>query len=384
MDKLEDYLNSKELEMLDMLKTMVEYESPSRNRILTNKFCDYLEDLFGKIGKVTRIVHENKRQKVGDDLKVEFGDGEEQILVLCHMDTVWEEGEIQKRGFNIEDNIVSGPGVYDMKFGLLQIFWVLKALNDNNVKLNYKVVVYINSHEEIGSIQSTPYFKEEAQKSKCVFVLETSAQGGLKIQRKGVRVYNIKAYGKNAHAGGAHSFGVNAIKELAYQIIDIESMTDYNEGITVNVGYMKGGREVNVIPDHAEAKFEVRYWSKEQGEKIDKKLMNLKPKLIGSKLEITLYRMSDPLERKENSIRLYKFAENVGKKLGVELHEVPVGGVSDANRIGYLDIPILDGLGAVGRGAHAKNEFIYKDKIIERINLLLKLMIELSNCKLEF
>jgi glutamate carboxypeptidase len=373
---LAQYMEEQREEFLKIFKDIVSLESPTHDKKLNDTLADYLQNLFERIAKVERIPQE----KCGDNLRIEYGSGSETILLLCHMDTVWDEGEVAKRPFTLEGDKILGPGVYDMKFGIVQAFFTLKALQENNITIPHKIVLYINSDEETGSFFSKEFIRKEASKSKCVIVLEPSEETGFaKTQRKGMVQYELLCHGKSAHAGAFHQDGISAVKELAHQILAIENMTDYEKGITANVGIIQGGTRNNVIPDKARATIDFRFHTQSQGEEISKNLENLVPKVKGAKIETKVLLFTPPFEKNEGNQRLYHFVKKAAETLGIPMGEISAGGLSDGNTTSALGIPTIDGMGAIGLNSHALDEFVQADKINERVLLLIHTLITLNN-----
>ena len=362
-----------------IFKEIVERESPSQNKELCDKLADYLEELFSEFAEVTRI----KQEKVGDNLRIEFGKACEegkQILILCHLDTVWDKGTIDGWSFKQSNNKITGPGVYDMKFGIVQAYFTFKGLIETNTKLKNKVVLYINSDEEIGSLHSTEFIVKEAKKSSCVLLLEPSEESGFaKTQRKGMFNYKIEVHGKSAHAGAFHKDGVSAIKELSAKILQIEALTNYEMGTTANVGVLRGGNKVNVISEYAEAECEVRFDKMEEANRVENFMNSLSPENKGAILKIIQTEKKMPFVKTEGNIRLYEVFKKTTQKLGQPSGEIFVGGLSDGNTTSCLGIPTIDGLGAIGSHAHSRDEYISVDKICDRVELLMEMLIELEN-----
>lgn len=378
--KTYEYLKKQEGNFLRVFNDIVSLESPSNDKSLNDKLADYLENLFNSVCKVQRI----SQKDCGDNLRIEFSPKDHsdngQIMILCHMDTVWDKGEIEKRPFTVEGNKILGPGVYDMKFGIVQAFFAIKAIAELNISIKNKVVVYINSDEETGSHYSSDYLKKEALDSKCVIVLEPSEESGFaKTERKGMFIYNLKCFGKSAHAGAFHQDGASAIKELANKILEIEALTDYTERVTSNVGIISGGSRVNVIPDQASASIDIRYPTIKKGLEIERFMNNLKPSVTGTSIELTLTNQRPPLEKNEGNQKLYQFVLRASDKLGLPMGEISVGGLSDGNTTSALGIPTIDGMGAIGSNSHSLDEFVSADKIIERVLLLTTLIEELNS-----
>ncbi len=292
------------------------------------------------------------------------------------MDTVWDEGQLP---FKIEGNKAYGPGIFDMKGGAIQAIWAVKALQDLNIKLDKKVVFLFNSDEEIGSPTSRPIIEEEAKKSKVVLVAEPPEEntGALKTARKGLGIFQLKVKGVAAHAGNHHDQGINALEELAHQILYLQSLTDYSLGSTVSVGVARGGTRCNVVPAEAYAEIDFRVTKVSEAERLEKLIRGLTPKLKGTSLEITGEVNRPPMERTAITGQLVEKAQKIAQNLGYELTETSVGGGSDGNFTAALGIPTIDGLGAFGAGPHAEHEHIIIDELPRRTALIAHLLQEL-------
>ncbi|MDI6881099.1 MAG: M20/M25/M40 family metallo-hydrolase [Desulfitobacteriaceae bacterium] len=252
MLELLHYLKESQGEMLTSLEQLVKAESPTNSRELVNKSCELVEQLFARHLDIRaeKII----QSQVGNHLKLTYGNGVEQILVLAHLDTVWDVGRLS---FRVEGNRAYGPGILDMKGGIIQSLWAVKALRELGVRLNKRIVFLITSDEEIGSPTSRPYIEAEALKSKFVLVAEPAEAktGALKTGRKGVGRFVLKVNGVATHAGNNHAQGVSAIEELAHQILKLHCLSDYEKGTTLNVGVIKGGTRSNVVAAEAGLKW---------------------------------------------------------------------------------------------------------------------------------
>lgn len=369
MSALMDYLMERQDDILLTLRKLVEIESPSSEKNAVDQFVRFLRSLFSNITESIEIIENSQN---GNHLRIEWGEGEQQILILCHMDTVWPLGEITRRPFHIKNGKAFGPGIFDMKGGIAQTYWALEALNRLESKHKKRVVVLFNSDEEIGSSSSRELIESESKKSSFVLVPEPAAgpEGAVKIWRKGWGFYELKVTGIPAHAGNDHQNGVNAIEELAHQILRIQKLTDYNKETTVNVGVVSGGSCFNVVAAEATAKIDLRFRTKEEGERIEKELMHLKSVLPGSSLILTGGINRPPLEQTPQNQLLYLTAKRIAKEFNFNLPAVGVGGVSDGNFTSALGIPTLDGIGLLGDGSHAFHEHVVIDAIVPRIALL--------------
>jgi glutamate carboxypeptidase len=374
MSPLYEYINEQLETMLDDLRQLVNIDSPSLNKGLTDRAIQFLKQRVLELtnGSVELI----KQEQYGDFLRLQVGAGEEQVLLLAHADTVWPEDETQRRPFTQDGGRAYGPGIFDMKCGLIQGLYAIHALT-TKYHLKKKIVLLITTDEEIGSPSSRKWIEEEARRSKAVFVLEPAQgpQGALKTARKGVGRFTIDIQGVPAHSGVDHEKGCSAVRELAHQIVYLEQLTNYDRGTTVNVGMISGGSGVNVVPEHAQAKVDVRAWTMEESDRIISEVSHLQPKLARSKIQVQGGFTRPPMEATA-SRELYQKANHYAKLLGLELSEASTGGASDGNFTAALGIPTLDGLGAVGNGAHSYDEYVEVASIPVRCALLAHLILD--------
>jgi glutamate carboxypeptidase len=350
-------------EAVALLEEMVSMESPSYDKELTDRFVQFLAGKFHEIGGDVTIV---PAAKVGNHLRVKFSDAStHRVLLLGHTDTVWSAGEIAKRPFKIENRRATGPGVFDMKAGILLMWMAMRVLKSG------PVTILLNSDEEIGSSSSRSLIESEASQCRAVLVLEPSLPGGaLKTARKGVGRFTVKAIGRAAHAGIDPGKGVNAVEEISRQILKLQQMTDSTRNTTVTVGVVQGGTRPNVVPAEAAAEVDVRIASIEEAGRVAAMIKSLSPELPGARLEIRGGINRPPMERNGETDRLFRAAREIAAELGLNLKEGSTGGASDANFTSAIGIPTLDGLGAVGGGAHAIDEWIEIDSLPHRAALL--------------
>ena len=268
-------------EAVALLAQMVSMESPSYDKKLTDKFVEFVAGKFRETGGQVDVI---PATKVGNHVRAKFSDGaKEGVLLLGHTDTVWPAGEIEKRPFKVENGRAMGPGVFDMKAGIVLIWMVMRALKA------IPVTILLTSDEEIGSTSARALIESEASQCRAVFVLEPSLPGGaLKTARKGVGRFTVKAIGRAAHAGVDPEKGVNAIEEISRQVLKLQRMTDSARGTTVTVGIVQGGTRSNVVPAEAAAEIDVRIASVDEGERVAKMIKALSPELPGARLELSL------------------------------------------------------------------------------------------------
>nr|WP_316047421.1 M20 family metallopeptidase [Planococcus glaciei] len=275
---------------------------------------------------------------------------------------------------------IYGPGVFDMKAGLLSSIWAVRSLQQQMEELPFSPVYLFTADEEIGSKTSRSVIEEAAKTCDAVFVMEppVSESFALKTERKGVGRYTLEVKGVSSHAGNHHEDGVSAIYELAQQIITLEELTNYNKGTTVNVGVIKGGTSSNVVSASAVAEIDFRVTSTDEADKLIEVLENLHPLHPDAELSITGELNRPPMEKSQGSDQLYQKAKLVGKRLGFDIQEAKAGGGSDGNFTAALGIPTLDGLGIPGDGPHAIHEHIHFDRFSERCALVAELCLEIG------
>jgi glutamate carboxypeptidase len=299
-----------------------------------------------------------------------------QLLVLGHYDTVYASGTLTSMPYRVAGGRVYGPGVFDMKGGIVQALFALDAILHSRAALGKKIVFLWTSDEEIGSESSRKLLETEAQRSDAVFVLEPALgpKGLLKTARKGVGEAELIVRGRASHAGLAPEKGVNAIHELALQVSRAMDWNDLRRGISVNAGIVKGGTRSNVIPDSARAILDLRALRISDMAKIEKRLRAMRAILPGARVEVRGGFSRAPLERK-SSAELFQRASELAKRMGFTVGECTAGGGSDGNLTAALGIPTLDGLGAVGDGAHSPDEYIVAREMPKRAALLAALLL---------
>ena len=296
-------------------------------------------------------------------------------LLLGHMDTVWPVGTLRDMPVVQEDGRLAGPGVFDMKAGLAIGVFALRCLRDLGLDAGVSPVFLINSDEELGSPESEPLIIDQARRASRAFVLEPALGPGgrLKTRRKGIGHYNVEVAGRSSHAGLAPEEGASAILQLAHSIREIAGFADGELGTTTNVGVIRGGSRANVVAPRASAEVDVRVWNAAEAERIRDAMFGLAPTVPGTRVTVTEVAARGPLERTPRNAELWRRARCVAAELGIELEEGSAGGGSDGN-LTSLHTATLDGLGAVGDGAHAVHEFVYLDRAVERVALLAGLL----------
>jgi glutamate carboxypeptidase len=376
MDSYLRFARRKQKALVALLREFVECESPSDSPNDVNRFVDLLSERVRDIAKVKTF----DGGAFGKHLRVEFTlpgnkkDG--QILALGHSDTVWTLGTLRTMPFQKKKGRLWGPGVLDMKAGLAFFIFAMRALRELDVPVSKKVVMQVNSDEEVGSETSRPLTEEAARSSAAVLVLEpgTGLEGKLKTARKGVGDYTLIVHGRASHAGVDFSNGANAIVEMSRQLERVAGFTQFDRGITVSPGVIHGGTRSNVVPAECRAEVDIRIARIRDRAYLERKFASLKPFDKRCTVEVTGGLNRPPMERSAGVRKLYRTAEILAVDLGVTLQEAATGGGSDGNFTAALGVPTLDGLGAVGEGAHAPNESILINRIADRTALLAKLV----------
>lgn len=297
-------------------------------------------------------------------------------LIVGHYDTVWPVGTVIDRPFEVDGNIIRGPGVFDMKGGLVQLILAIKTLRSLDLEPDVLPLIFVNADEEIGSRTSTRYIRRLARLANRALVLEPALgdEGSLKTERKGIGRFTFTVYGKAAHAGLDPEAGASAIHELSHVIQKLFAMNDPDKGITINVGTVDGGVQPNVIAAHSSAVVDVRVPTIADGDRIEKLIHGIRPEIPGVRLRIEGAIGRPSMESTPRNEELWDKALAIGKQLNIELTRAKVGGGSDGNTTSQYTAT-LDGLGPVGHGAHAEHEFLYIDKSLERAALLTMLLL---------
>jgi glutamate carboxypeptidase len=373
---LVEWLRPREAAMTRLLGRFVRAESPSNDKAAVDRFVRIVAAEWKRRGARVTLVRQRER---GDHIRAEWNPpgnrSKGQILVLGHLDTVYGLGTLARMPFRVSRGRAYGPGAFDMKGGLVIALFAADALAATGRVPQKRIVFLWTSDEEIGSETSRAVIEREARRSDAVLVLEPAAglDGRVKTGRKGVGEIEIVATGRAAHAGLNPEDGINAIEEIALQIARIARWNQPSRGITVNAGVMEGGTRTNVIPANARVLVDIRAVRASDMRGLERKFRALRPILRGAKLQIRGGFNRPPMERKSSGA-LYAKARALAKEMGVTLGEAYVGGGSDGNFTAALGVPTLDGLGAVGEGAHNPNENIVIRALAERAALLATLL----------
>jgi glutamate carboxypeptidase len=362
-------------ETIELIQEMVRIESPSDDPAALGRFASWFrgmaEERFGARVKTARGGHllcefplPGRRRYGG------------RILILGHYDTVWPMGTLTRMPCVERDGRLWGPGVLDMKGGVALALMAVKALRELETKVPARVLLQLNADEETGSHSSRALTEKNALASRAVLVIEpgTGLSGKLKTARKGVGDYHIRVKGRASHAGVDFESGASAVLELSRQLLKVAEFTDIAKGITVNPGVVAGGTRSNVVAAEATAHVDIRIAKLRDAKPLDEKFRALKPfdKRCSIQVEGGLNR--PPMERTKGVAGWFREAERLGREMEVEVEESATGGGSDGNFTAALGVPTLDGLGAVGEGAHAANENMLVDRIADRVALLAGLL----------
>ncbi len=374
------WLEERRSEMVGRVRALVEHESPSTDKKAVDALAEMVAEEFEKLGG-TVMLHEGKR--FGACVQADFTGVRrtKPILLLGHLDTVHEAGTLSRMPWKESGLRIHGPGVFDMKTGVVQMMYAIAVLKEVRGGLPCPMTVLLNSDEEVGSPESRRITERLAKNCAAVLVLEPAAgaKGACKTARKGVGNFRVRVTGRAAHAGLDFERGASAITELAKQLVTINGFTDLKRGLTVNPGVVRGGTRTNVVAESAECDLDVRVARTKDGAALEKRLKSLKVFDERCKVEVTGGMNRAPFERTAEVARLYRQARQVAQELGFELDEVAVGGGSDGNFTAAMGIPTLDGLGAVGDGAHAAHEYVLVREIPRRAALVARLLEEIGS-----
>jgi glutamate carboxypeptidase len=377
MKHLARELRRREREMVRLLGRFVRCESPSHQKAAVDRLGQLVANQWRRRGAKVRVLRDKTR---GDSLRAEIvlGDGppKRQVMVLGHLDTVYPLGTLATMPFRVAGGRAFGPGAFDMKAGLVLALSAVDALRALRLHPKMRLVFFWNADEEIGSYCSRALIEREARRSCAVLVLEPAAgpEGRLKTGRKGIGTAEIIVTGRAAHAGLDPGAGINAVVELALQIARLKDLNNPRRGIAVQATVIAGGTVSNVVPHHARAELDIRFTHLADAPKIERKLRALGPILPGARVEVRGGINRPPLERTPAVSALFHHAQKLMQQLGQTLEETTVGGGSDGNFTAALGVPTLDGLGAIGNGAHSSVEHVIIRSLPERAALLAGLL----------
>ncbi len=375
-DPVLEWFQSHQKEMIGWIRGLVEIESPSDDPTAVNRAVDYVVNHEEQYS----VVERTKVDGYGDVLRLEYnlpGSGEGQLMGLGHLDTVYPHGTLKRMPFREADGRLWGPGVFDMKTGDAYFLFALRALRELKIPCKAdRFVLLLNPDEEIGSPASKPFTEREARNSKAVFVNEGALglDGKVKTARKGGGTFRIEVDGIASHAGLDFESGASAVVEIARQIDRIAGWTDLKAGITFNPGVVSGGTATNVVAEKASCAVDVRVPRTDQAREIEARFAALEPFDKRTRVTVSGGLKRQPMERSEGVAKLYELARGLAAELGVDLGEASVGGGSDGNITAAMGVPTLDGLGAIGEGAHSERESILVNRMADRAALVAKLI----------
>ena len=359
-----------------LLKRLVETESPSHVKAAVDRVGAIVAEEARKLGAQVEII---PNQETGDHVLARFHPSSvglppsAPLLLLCHMDTVFPLGTIDKFPYREADGKIVGPGTLDMKAGIVIALAAIEEAGQSG--LRRPVTLFCTSDEEIGSLTSREQIERLAKEAALVLVLEGGlVDGALKTWRKGVGEFWVRTKGRAAHAGGDHEKGRNAIEEMAHQVIAIQKLTDYSRQTTLNVGVIQGGTVSNVVPEEAVVQVDVRVMQPSEWERLEAEMNKLKPVLDGTSIAISGGLNRPPMPFDDTMKATFEKARSIAAQIGMELRAGGTGGASDANFVAPLGISVLDGLGAVGEGYHSDREYIFANSLEERARLVAALL----------
>ena len=360
-----------EPELLKLIQSLVRSESPSDNKKAVDACGALVAAHARRIGGHVRV---HRQRAFGDVLEIRFGrrsrdTAGKPVLLLGHLDTVWPIGTLPSMPCRIRDGRLWGPGVLDMKAGVAMALTAIHMLSDANL-LRGEILFLLNSEEEVGSPVSRPITERLARESAAVFVLEPAQGLAYKTARKGTGNWRVDIKGVAAHAGVDFEKGASAIRELARVVDTVSGWTGFRAGVTVSVGLAGGGSKTNVVPPEAWAEVDVRIARKADAPIIERRFAGLKPTDKRCSLAVTGGINRPPMERTRGTVALFRQARALAAELGFALDEAATGGASDGNFTSALGVPTLDGMGAVGEGAHARHESVFLEHLAPRTALL--------------
>ncbi|MEL6524963.1 MAG: M20 family metallopeptidase [Chloroflexota bacterium] len=368
MTDLKTYFDEQRQDMLDLLTDLVEIESPSKDKVAVDNMSAKMAALFEAQGaSVERVA----REEVGDIIIGTWNAnaGGKPIVILSHVDTVWDIGTVAERPVRLEDDgRMYGPGIVDMKGGIVIALYAIKGLLDRDELPDRPIIYVATTDEEIGSRHSKALIEETADGAALVLVTEPpTGDGSLKTWRKGVANYKLNITGKASHAGNEPEMGVNAIVEFAQHTMELTKLNDYKNGTSVSVTTVQGGTATNVIPANLEARIDVRAMTDNVYQRVHEKIMERLPFIPGAQVNIERLHYRPPMERDGAT---FEQAKKIASNEGITIREDGAGGGSDGNFTAAMGIPTLDGMGAEGGGLHALHEHVLVNSLPKKAALM--------------
>lgn len=379
MQEMQEFLLDKKDEMLTLLEKLVNIDSGSYEKEGVDLVGSILKEKYEELGFIVDVKEE---KEYGNNLVIQHKDAKDaQIILVAHMDTVFPKGTVSERPFTIEGNRAYGPGVVDMKASQVELLYAIKALIDSGSKAYENVQIILNSDEEVGSPTSRPLIEKHSIGKKYALVMEPARKdGSLVTARRGGGRYRLIVKGKSAHSGIEPEKGRSAIEELAHKIIQLHGLTDYEKGISVNVGLIEGGTSVNTVSANAVAHVDIRISEMDQKEYLERKILEIcsTTEIPGTKILIEGDISRPPMENNKKTQSLLHVIQAVGKEIGLDVHDTSTGGGGDASFTSATGVATVDGLGPVGGNAHSEKEYLEIDTLPERTLLLAKTIERLS------
>ena len=385
-----EHFQRRESKIVELIREIVDIESPSRdverNQLVATWIFDQVSELPLDL-KIERVYADDYGEHVlirgftSELPGVPGGPQPDQsrrpILLLGHTDTVHPVGTNLLNPTRVEDGKFYGCGIFDMKSGIVLMLEALRFFAESGIRPSRPITILLSCDEEVGSFTGREIVEREAREAEACLVFEPSAAGRVKTGRKGTGMFTLKTWGKPAHAGLEPEKGASAILELARQIEKVHLLTNVSAGTTVNVCTIRGGTTTNVIPEHAECTVDVRFTSAEEAERVERGVRSLEPVDDRVKIQVTGGINRPPLERTGAVATLFEKARDLAAEFGYEIGETQVGGASDGNFVAALGVPVLDGLGIAGDGAHRMDEHILIDDIAKRATLVTSMLLNL-------
>jgi len=356
--------------MVRQLRELVETESPSSNKRGVDAAGALVAEWSAKLGGKVKV---HRFRDSGNSLEVRFGHGRRgaaPVMLLGHVDTVWEIGTLRQMPWKMDEERIAGPGVLDMKAGVMMMLGAVEMLGEMGEAR--AVTMLLHGDEEVGSPASRPLTESLARQCRAVYVLEPAQgpAGAYKTARKGVGNYQLTVHGVAAHSGVDFDAGHSAVIELAHQVLAIADLTDRKRGLTVNPGVTSGGTRSNVVAAEATVEIDVRVAQARDAARIDRALRRLRPHDKACRLELEGGLNRPPMERTHGTVALFRRAQRLAAEIGFVLEEAATGGGSDGNFTSALGVATLDGMGATGAGAHAPHEHLLRKDLADRTALL--------------
>ena len=371
--ELLEYYHGRQDSILRSIHEIVDIESPSHDAERSRAVVDWIDEQAGSTG--AEITIERISVEDGDHLIVRaFPSDGKHTMLLGHTDTVHPVGTNLQNPTRIDGDRFYGCGIFDMKANIVLMLELLRFFAQNGIKPSRPITILLSCDEEIGSFTGRPLVEREAANAEHCLVFEPSLDGKVKTGRKGTGMFTLRAHGIPAHAGLEPEKGANAIVELSRQIEHIHAIANSGLGTTVSVTTIRGGTTSNVIPEHAECEIDVRFSSMREAERVDAAFLSLTPFDERVSLELSGGINRPPLERTQAVVELFENARKLAAGFGYELGETQVGGASDGNFVAAMGVPVLDGLGIAGAGAHTLNEHILVSNVAKRATLVTLLL----------